>query len=324
MDATCCPADISYPTDLNLLNHSREWLERIIDVLHAVFPQPVKPRTYRNKARQSYLSLTKKRRKPHKQRRKVIRKQLGYVSRNLKTVKKYIEDNPTALSHLSGTEYQRLLVINEVYRQQQEMFDNDSKSISSRIVSLEQPHVRPIVRGKAGAAVEFGVKVSASVVDGFIRCDRYDWDAFNESEDLIPQLEMYRSRYGYYPESVHVDQIYRTRDNRAFCKEKGIRISGPALGRPPKEKDQKKIKQAKQDEVDRIIIEGKFGVAKRKFSLDRIMAKTAHTSIVSMFITFFVMNSEKILRDIFLLLLLFWKKYWNSVRSSSKEIAIIQ
>ncbi|CAM5785844.1 hypothetical protein BBOR36S_01650 [Brevibacillus borstelensis] len=35
LDATCAPADVAYPTDLNLLNEAREKLEEIIDTLHA-------------------------------------------------------------------------------------------------------------------------------------------------------------------------------------------------------------------------------------------------------------------------------------------------
>ena len=59
------------------------------------------------------------------------------------------------------------------------------------------------------------------------------WDNFNESGDLKAQIEAYYAFTGYYPESVHADRIYRNRENRAWCKERGIRISGPPLGRPP-------------------------------------------------------------------------------------------
>jgi len=38
--------------------------------------------------------------------------------------------------------------------------------ISDRIVSISQPHVRPIVRGKAGTKVEFVAKISLSLIDG--------------------------------------------------------------------------------------------------------------------------------------------------------------
>jgi hypothetical protein len=47
LDATCAPADIHYPTDLWLLNQTREVLEEIIDVLHEPhIGQSMKPRTY--------------------------------------------------------------------------------------------------------------------------------------------------------------------------------------------------------------------------------------------------------------------------------------
>ena len=48
-------------------------------------------------------------------------------------------------------------------------------------------------------------------------------------------------------ESLHVDQIYRTRENRAWCKERGIRISGPPLGRPKKSISLAEKKQAQLD-----------------------------------------------------------------------------
>ncbi|MCA9141152.1 MAG: hypothetical protein H6823_18670 [Planctomycetaceae bacterium] len=84
------------------------------------------------------------------------------------------------------------------------------------IVSLSQPHVHPIKRGKAGRDTECGVKLSASVADGYSFLDHLRWDRFNESCDFVGQVEAYRRRFGCYPESVHVDQIHRTRANRTF------------------------------------------------------------------------------------------------------------
>ncbi len=60
VDATCTPADITYPTDLNLLNEAREKTEAMIDTMHAPFlGQKRKPRTYRQKARKDYLAVAK-------------------------------------------------------------------------------------------------------------------------------------------------------------------------------------------------------------------------------------------------------------------------
>jgi hypothetical protein len=55
------------------------------------------------------------------------------------------------------------LVVRELYRQQKEMYERKENRIDHRIVSISQPHIRPIVRGKAGSAVEFGGKISISV-----------------------------------------------------------------------------------------------------------------------------------------------------------------
>ena len=313
VDATCTPADIAYPTDISLLNEAREKSEEIIDAMH----EPLigvgrKPRTYRQKARKSYLSIVKQKKPGYKKIRKVIGQQLRYLKRNLGHIDRMAEEG--LLIYLSKRLYRLLLVIRELYRQQQLMYENRKHSISDRIVSLYQPHIRPIVRGKAKSNVEFGAKVSISLVDGFSFVEKIGWDAYNESCDLIEQIESYHGRFGFYPESVHVDKIYRTKDNRRFCKKHGIRLSGPPLGRPTEDtellKEQKKLQR--QDECDRNAVEGKFGQGKRRFSLARVMTKLAHTSEVSIMVSFIVMNLEKILASILSFLFFVW--HWLSVQ----------
>jgi hypothetical protein len=294
IDATCTPADITFPTDLKILNTSREKSEEIIDILHRPLRgKQKKPRTYRKKARKEYLSAAKSKKLSRSKRRKAIRKQLGYLNRNLKSISKLSKQ--TSLLLLSRRQYKNLLVIQEVYRQQQWMYDHHESRIDDRIVSVSQPHVRPIKRGKAGAATEFGAKISVSLTKGFSFVDRISWDAYNESCDLKDQAERYRERFGYYPESIHADKIYRTRENRKYCKKHGIRLSGPPLGRPPAEKEKQLERQfqARLDELDRIPIEGKFGQGKRRFSLSRIMCKLPETSETAIMIAFLVMNLEK-------------------------------
>jgi len=192
------------------------------------------------------------------------------------------------------------------------MFDHRENKIADRIVSISQPHVRPIKRGKAGAATEFGAKISASLVEGFASLDHISWDNYNEAGDFIAQVELYRKRFGFYPESVHADKIYRNRGNRRFCKKHGIRLSGPALGRRPKQIDSRQQIQARQDELDRIAIEGKFGQGKRRFSLSKIMCKLARTSETAIAVTFIVLNIERWLKAI-LFYLFFSRKSGDSM-----------
>jgi len=147
VDATCTPGDISYSTDLGLLNQARKQTEKVIDYLYELLKGKLekKPRTYRRIARKSYLEVAKKSRLSQKEIRKAIKKQLQYIKRNLS----YIEQLITAggsLESLSTREYKMLLVVAEVYRQQQWLFENKKQSIDDRIVSLSKPHIRPIVQ----------------------------------------------------------------------------------------------------------------------------------------------------------------------------------
>lgn len=254
------------------------------------------------------MRVIKKKKVSKREVRKAIRKQLSYVKRNLKHVQKLCKKTP--LSVLSKRQYRNLLVTSELYRQQQQMFDQKNHSVQGRIVSISQPHVRPIIRGKAASNVEFGAKLSISVVDGYVFNEKLSWEAYNEGIDLIDQVEKYKTRFGYYPESVHVDKIYRNRDNRNYCSERKIRISGPALGRPPSdEKKRRELKkQSRQDEVDRIPVEGKFGNGKRRYGLNRIREKRADTSETKIDVVILVMNLEKILADLFYYIIQAWQE----------------
>jgi len=305
VDASCAPADIRYPTDLSLLNEAREKSEGIIDKLHEPLKgEEKKVRTYREKARRDYLRAAKKRRLKATELRKAIGKQLRYVKRDLQHIESLTEKS--CLEILSRKQYRDLLVIGEVYRQQEQMYESRTRRIERRIVSISQPHVRPIVRGKAGRPVEFGAKVSVSLVNGYSFIDRMSWENFNESKDLIGQIEGYRKRFGYYPESVHADKIYRSRENLRYCERHGIRLSGPKLGRPKKKIETEEKKQMRQDELVRNAIEGKFGQGKRRYRLACIRGKLPETSGSMIALVFLVMNLEKILKGVFLRFLWEW------------------
>lgn len=179
------------------------------------------------------------------------------------------------------------------------MYENNKRSIKNRIVSIEQPYIRPIVRGKAGKEVEFGAKISISYLDGYVFLDEISWENFKESTYLREQVEKYYEYTGYYPESIHVDKIYRTRNNRKYCKEKGIRMSGPKLGRPSKNVRKEQKKQAREDERIRNRIEGKFGEGKRRYGLDLIKTKSKETSENKIAMAILAMNLMTLVRRVF-------------------------
>ena len=298
VDASCTPADIRYPTDLSLLNEAREHTERIIDLLYAQVREQVtqKPRTYRRKARQQYLPIAKQRRVKPKMLRKAVGQQLRYLRRNLAHIDALIAAG-ASLAQLDKQLYRKLLVLSELFRQQQWMYQQHQRRIDDRIVSIAQPQVRPIVRGKAGAPVEFGAKIVISCVDGYVFLEHLDWNNFNESTHLPKEIERFKQRFGHYPASVHADQIYRTRANLQYCRERGIRLSGKPLGRPKQSEQADIQKQAQADAAIRNQVEGKFGVGKRRFSLARVMAKLAPTAETAIAVTLLVMNLEQLLRQ---------------------------
>ena len=299
IDATCAPADIRYPTDLSLLNEAREKLEMIIDTLYEPFKgQMLKPRTYRRNARKDYLSQAKAKKHHKKALRKAVGKQLRYVARDIRIVKDLLGmDGHGKLNQKQERDFQ---TIQKLYEQQQAMYEQKANQIEDRIVSISQPHIRPIVRGKARAQTEFGAKVVASLVGGFAFVEKLDWNNFNEGTLLIDSIERYRKRHGYYPKVVCADKIFRNRKNLEFCKENGIRLSGPRLGRPniKKLKSQKRIEQ--MDNRIRNQIEGKLGEGKRCYGLGCIMAKLQETSECVIHLQFLVMNLQRKLRLLFI------------------------
>lgn len=128
---------------------------------------------------------------------------------------------------LSENNIKKLAVLVKLYEQQKSMYDEKKHSVPDRIVSICQPHIRPIARGKAKAKTEFGAKVEISIVKGFARVETLSFDAYNEGGKLIGIIKEYKKRYGCYPERVLVDKLYRNRGNLAYCKEHGINITGP-------------------------------------------------------------------------------------------------
>ena len=276
IDATIVDQDIQYPTDLGILNESREKLEELIGVICAKTGQS-RPRLYRIRARKQYLNVAKKKKRTHKIIRKAVGQQLNYVSRNLKKVELLLTDYNSTDWIFTKHELKYLQVIQEVYRQQREMHSLKTHSTADRIVSIHQPHVRPMVRGKAGANVEFGSKIGVCIHNGLTHLDNLSWDSYNETEDLKTSANNYKKRNGHFPAKINADQIYITRENRTWCKENNIQLNGKPLGRPT-EQTKERIKELRQAVGERNCIEGKFGQAKRWYGMGCIHAKLKTTS----------------------------------------------
>ena len=296
LDATCAPQHIQ---DINLLNEAREKLEGIIDTICFEYNLP-KPRTYRVNARKDYLSLAKCRKRTSKRVRKAIKQQLQYIRRDLGYINQYLANGMEI-----STKHKALLdIILKLYEQQEYMYTHKTHSVKDRIVSISQPYIRPIVRGKAKTPTEFGTKLDLSVDEnGMARIEKQSFDAYNEKEVLIGAVEQYKARTGHYPERVLVDKIYRTKENRAYCKKHGIRITGPALGRPKQNITPEEKCRTYNDAVDRIEVERDFSLAKRCFGLGMIVTKLEDTTRCSISLSIIAMNLDRLARLLFVLIL---------------------
>jgi len=218
-DATVADQYITYPTDNGILNSSRKQCEKIIDQLYELeHKEGVKPRTYRKTLNKDYLSYSKKKKKSKATHRKMSRKLLESVNRNIKHINNMLDgfEKKDKTFPLTYQDQQLLWVIKTAYHQQKQMYDERSRSCKDRIVNIYQPHVRPIPRGKTKAQIEFGAKLGVSLDKGFARINTLSWDAYHEGSDLIPQIEAYKTLHGYYPELVQVDKAYATRENRKW------------------------------------------------------------------------------------------------------------
>ena len=304
VDATCAPSEIRFPQDVSLLDEARENAEQIVDALQEQSVEK-KPRTYRNKAHRDSLKYMRSRKHTEKKTREAIRKQLQYLRRDLSVINSMLQSG----LKLSSKQELRLETLRKIYEQQKYMYDNHTHSVPDRIVSVSQPFIRPIVRGKAGKPVEFGAKLDISVSDGWTRLERWSFDAYNEATKLIETIERYREREGHYPERVLADKIYRNRENLGYCKLHGIRLSGPALGRPKKD-EQRDRRQTYLDQNERIEVERQFSLAKRKCNLGKVKTKLEETVGFTLAMSIVVLNLRKLQRTLSRLLSQILRYLW--------------
>lgn len=274
-DATAVPVKIKYPQDTVLLNQARLHLEEMaIDMAHQLgVPNP---RMYKREAKRCWTLFS---RHPKQQRggfRKQVKAQLQYVRRDLRYINEFIDQGAT----LPDQQAIRLGVIRILFDQQWYMYTHKTHRIDDRIVSLQQPYIRPIQRGKANAKVEFGAKIDCSLSEGVIDIERFDFNAFSEGQDFSATLDHYYDLHGHYPDEILADTLYRNRANLKLCKDLGIRICGPKLGRHPKHVDADTRRKDSDAENRRVAIERRFAFVKGSLGLDLVNTRTAESLVV--------------------------------------------
>lgn len=298
IDATCCNAEVRYPIDLDLLNDGLEVIDRIFDKFckKSGIHRPV---THLKELHSAYLNVIKLRRKPKTKLNACKELLLTHLNRNYLALLNAMGKVKGAVKYIKPHDLQLLFTVRDMWKQQRQMFKDGTHQCKDRIISIFQPHVRPIVRGKSKAKIEFGAKVGASVVEGFTFIDHHSWDAYNESEDLLLQLRLYKRRWGCLPAKVEADKIYMNRWNRQILRLLGIEIGGKPLGRPSKEQQTQEYRDLMAKNVgERNEVEATFGTSKRIYRADNIRAKLPDTGESWACACFFVKNLKKFIREL--------------------------
>jgi len=225
-----------------------------------------------------YLKFQKKRKKKSKEIHKATKQILQYVRRNKEQLKKLLERAGDFVDDGTTKIKENIKYAEAIYRQQLEMHKKKIHSVADRIVSFHKPHIRPIVRGKAGKDVEFGPKATVSLVNGYLFLDKFSTDAYNEGAVLSESLKLHAERFGKKPDIVITDKIYGSKTNREMLGEEKIKAALVPLGR--KSWASKKIRNwVRQKQRSRSQIEGFIGVSKVHYGLERLLFKNEELNI---------------------------------------------
>ena len=196
-------------------------------------------------------------------------------------------------------EKRTLTAIFRMYHQREEMFRTKTHTCADRILSIFQPHVRAIVRGKSKARTEFGAKIGASIVEGYTFIDHHSWYAYNENQDLSLQIQLFKERFGCLPATILADKIYLKKINRGILEDLEIHSYCKPLGRPPKIPPSEYLKSRMAKAIgERNEIECSFGTGKRIYRANDIRAKLPDIVRCWTGMCYFVKNVMKFLREL--------------------------
>lgn len=271
-DATCYESHLRYPTNVKLLWECVDWLHGKMKTMCREKGEPL-PRTKYLKWKKRYTSYSKMRRKTKKKRRAVTRSLLLLLDK-LNGELDRLEKG--SLDKFPANHHKRRAAAKKVFVQQQAYFHKGEKP-KNRIVSIDRPYIRPIVRGKEVKPVEFGAKVNKFQIDGISFVEHLSFDAFHEGNRLTDTILKAQRLTHVKTKLVGADAIYATNKNRKFITSHGIRTDFKRKGKAGKhEKQRKKLAGAiTKERASRL--EGSFGKDKEHYHLKRIRARTKAT-----------------------------------------------
>lgn len=289
-DATCYERRIDYPTDIKLLWKCCNEVYLILQMQRKALGLR-KSRSNYDKQKIQYLSYQKRKKKTKRQERKLRKQLLKYLLRLMES-QKDLKDKYGDLK-FSLREVTRMKTIVKVYGQQHhKAYGNPDEPIKDRIVSLSQPYIRPIVRGKETKRVEFGAKVNKVQVNGISFIEHFSYDAFNEGTHFENGIHVHRKLFG---KCTHhsADAIYATNANRKYSKENNIVTNFIPKGRQRlQDVEAGKLMRAILNKERGTKLEGSFGNEKNHYLLQKVNARNEYTELCWIFFGILTANAS--------------------------------
>jgi IS5 family transposase len=284
-DGTVVESNIAYPCDSKLLNDGVRVLSRVLQQAKVLVEDKVeggaatcrnRTRSVRNQARQ-IANFARQRSAQAKAGLK------GAYQRLIKTTQASVKQAQRVLSVLKsqssrtaariGAELETFIPRVEQALDQtvRRVLQGESVPAKEKILSLFEPHVTIIRRGKAGKETEFGHKVWLDEVDGGI-VTQWRVLAGNPSDDQQwqPAIDHHIKQFEKPPNLASADRGVYSPDNEEYAHRKGVkRVVLPKPGYKSKQRREYEAQSwFKRGRRFQAGVEGRISVGKRKHGLD--------------------------------------------------------
>ena len=287
-DATCYESYLRYPTDIKLMWECCEWLYILLQKNCREVGERL-PRSKYNDVSRDRLAYAKQRKPKKSATRRMQRRLLRLLGKLIGQWNNLCRQYAPLIS-LTAEQHKRIAAIREVHRQQTDHFNK--KEVKHRIVSIDRPYIRPIVRGKENKRVEFGAKVNNIQIDGISFIEHHSFEAFNEGIRLKQCVEYQEKLTGVAVKRIGMDTIYANNENRRYCTEKGITTNFVRKGPRPKD-ESAEVSTARRiiGNLRATVMEGSFGNQKQHYSVGRIAARNRHSETLLLFFGIHMANA---------------------------------
>jgi hypothetical protein len=287
-DATCYESYLRYPTDIKLLWEACEWLYALMKQTCHNLGERL-PRNKFNDISKARLIYAKQRKPKRSSTQKMQRRLLSLLLK-LRTQWNGIRKRFYYDIQLTDNQEHRLLAIKDVYKQQKELFEH--KEVKHRIVSIDRPYIRPIVRGKENKRVEFGAKVNNIQIDGVSFIEHHSFEAFNEGVRVEQCIKYHKELTGVDVKKFGGDTIYANNASRKYCSEHGITTCFARKGPKPKDEDVD-MSTARRilGNLRATVMEGSFGNQKQHYGVGRIAARNQFSEKLLLFFGIHMANA---------------------------------